>query len=146
MEPIIFDAAERAVLGQLADVLIPAADGFPSASQAGVTGEKLDEVLTVRPDLAGPLKKMVSLVEGLHPVKAVAKLEASHPDLFGALTDFVPGAYFLNPTVRAKLAYEGQAAVPIPSPPDHVESELLRPVIDRGPIYRVPPRGESEAG
>src|SRR5258708_7546769 len=99
-----FDADERGVLGGLADVLIPAGNGFPSASQAGVAAGGLDEALTYRPDLAASLKKILALVLGLTAAKAVAQLEASHPELFGALTDFVPGAYFLNPQVRAKLS------------------------------------------
>ena len=41
-----FDPTERAVLAGLADVLIPAGEGgFPSASEAGVAGQVLDEVL-----------------------------------------------------------------------------------------------------
>ena len=49
-----FDSNERAVLAALADVLIPAAEGFPAASQAGVAGGGLDAVLSFRPDLAPP--------------------------------------------------------------------------------------------
>src|SRR5256885_13696294 len=43
------DANERAVFAALADMLIPASEGFPSASEAGVAAEGLDEVLLFRP-------------------------------------------------------------------------------------------------
>jgi hypothetical protein len=42
IQTMTFDASERTVLAGLADVLIPAGEGFPSASQAGVAGEGLD--------------------------------------------------------------------------------------------------------
>src|SRR6185369_12385161 len=54
-EPAVTRAA-RDLLAKLADALIPAADGFPSASAVGVAGELLDKVLSNRPDLARPLK------------------------------------------------------------------------------------------
>ena len=47
---------QRAQLGAIADELIPAGSGMPSASEAGVAGEFLDEVLVARPDLAAPLE------------------------------------------------------------------------------------------
>ena len=43
----------RAQLGAIADQLIPAGAGMPSASEAGVAGQFLDEVLAARPDLGG---------------------------------------------------------------------------------------------
>ena len=46
---------DRQTLSALADELIPAADGMPSASQAGAAGRLLDEVLAVRGDLEEPL-------------------------------------------------------------------------------------------
>ena len=53
-----FDSEERAVLAGLADVLIPAGEGFPSASDAGVAREGLDQVLAFRPDLADGLERL----------------------------------------------------------------------------------------
>jgi hypothetical protein len=59
-----FDSAERALFAQLADVLIPAAPGHLSASQADVAGYWLDQVLTARPDLAAPLKALIAQAAG----------------------------------------------------------------------------------
>src|SRR6266540_1365323 len=50
-----FDPKEKALLGALADVLIPAGEGFPSASEAGVAAEGLENILSFRPDLAAGL-------------------------------------------------------------------------------------------
>ena len=40
---------DRARLAELADALIPAEGGMPSASEAGAVGEWLDAVLAARP-------------------------------------------------------------------------------------------------
>jgi hypothetical protein len=138
-----FDANERAVLARLADVLIPAGDGFPSASEAGVAAEGLDQVLSFRPDLTAGLKKLVASAHGRSADEFVVELQRNDPAAFGILTELVPGAYFLNAAVRAKLGYEGQTARPIDPQPDPLAEALLQSVIHRGPIYRPTPRGVS---
>jgi hypothetical protein len=134
-----FDANERAVLAALADVLIPAGEGFPSASDAGVAGEGLDHVLAFRPDLAAGLKKLLASAHGRPPSELVAELQRNDPAAFGLLAELVPGAYFLNRQVRARLGYEGQNSRPIDPRPDYLDEGLLQSVIDRGPIYRPTP-------
>ena len=136
---MIFDANERLLLGELADVLIPAGDGFPSASEAGVSRVGLDQVLAFRPDLVGGLKRLIAAARGQSPVEFVAELRRTDPPGFALLTEFVPGAYFLNPQVREKLGYAGQGARPIDPRPDYLDDGLLRSVIDRGHIYRPTP-------
>lgn len=138
-----FDANERAVLARLADVLIPAGDGFPSASEAGVATEGLDGVLSFRPDLGEGLKRLLASAQGRPADEVVAALQRNDPAAFGVLTELVPGAYFLNATVRAKLGYEGQTAKPIDVRPDPLDEALLQSVTQRGPIYRPTPGGAS---
>ena len=133
------DSNERAVLTALADVLIPAGEGFPAASEAGVAGDGLDQVLEVRPDLVNGLKKLLASARGRPAAEFVPELEKNDPAAFGILADIVPGAYFLNPAVRAKLGYQGQTARPIDPRHDDVDPELLQSVIGRGPIYRPTP-------
>jgi hypothetical protein len=135
----MFDAIERSLFGALADVLIPAGEGFPSASQAGVAGEGLDQVLLFRPDLAAGLKKLLAKAKGRPPADAVADMQKSDPDAFGLLAELVPGAYFLNREVRAQLGYSGQSPRPIDPHPDYLDDGLLQSVIDRGAIYRPTP-------
>jgi len=134
-----FDANERALLAALADVLIPAGEGFPSASQAGVAGDGLDQVLSFRPDLADGLKKVLTAARDHAPAEAIAELQRNDPIGFGVLADLVPGAYFLNPQVRARLGYHGQGPRPIDPRPDYLDEGLLQGVLDRGPIYRPTP-------
>lgn len=144
-----FDANERAALAALADTLIPAGDGFPAASEAGVAATGLDEVLSFRPDLAAGVKKLLSSAQGRPAVEAVAELRGNDPADFGVLTEVVASAYFLNPQVRARLGYDGQQPRPIDPGSNDLDPALLQPVIDRGPIYRptpgVSPKSEVES-
>lgn len=138
---ISFEDAHRTTLGRLADALIPPGDGMPSASQAGVAGRWLDEVIRLRPDfgplLAGILERFTTIDADV----AIASLQASDPDGFPVLTEVVAGGYFLNPEVRRAIGYPGQQSVPIvpEDPPDYERDGLLAPVVARGPIYRPTP-------
>ena len=134
-----FDSQERAVLAELADVLIPAGEGFPSASAAGVARDGLDHVLSFRPDLADGLKRLIAAARRRPAAAFVAELQRSDPAGFALLAEFVPGAYFLNPRVREALGYTGQKARPIDPRSDHLDDGLLQSVIDRGPIHRPTP-------
>jgi len=131
-----FDAEQRKVLAALADILIPAGEGFPSASEAGVANEGLDYVLNCRPDVADGLKALLEAAHGRPAAQVVMDLQKNDPAAFGLLTDLVPGAYFLNPNVREKLGYGGQTAKAIDPHVDYLDDGLLQSVIDRGPIYR----------
>jgi hypothetical protein len=129
----------REQLRELADELIPAGSGMPSASQAGVADRYLDELLQARPDLAEPLEAALRQVEGLAPGAAIARLRDAHPEGWGVLTAIVPGAYFLNPEIRAAIGYPGLEARPIGDRNDY--EDLLDSVIARGAVYRPTPRG-----
>src|SRR5262245_20517912 len=134
-----FTPSERAVFAALADVLIPAGAGFPSASQADVAGEGLDQVLAVRPDLSAGLKAIVQRAAGRPPAEIIADLQAADPAGFGILAEVVPAAYFMNPRVREAIGYGGQTAKPIDPRPDYLEEGLLQSVLERGRIYRPTP-------
>jgi hypothetical protein len=135
-DAVMFDDRARGIFAGLADWMIPAADGMPSASEAGAAGEWLDAVLTARPDLGEPLLALVERVGDGDPATSIANLQANDPDGFGLLAEVVPNAYFMNPAVRERVAYPGQVGleVDLTWPPDWLD--LLEPVIERGPIYR----------
>ena len=137
----VFDDSERATLARLADLLIPPGDGMPSASQAGVAGLWLDEVLRLRPDFESPLTALLARFAETDAQTSVASLQASDPDAFFVLTEVVAGGYFLTPQVREAIGYEGQRPVPIvpEDPPDYEQNGLLASVIERGPIFRPTP-------
>jgi hypothetical protein len=134
-----FDADQRAALAALADVLIPAGDGFPSASEAGVASEGLDQVISFQPGIEAGLMNVLEQSKTRPPVEAVVELQKNHPAAFGVLAEFVAGAYFLNPVVRARLGYAGQGPVPISPHPDYLDDGLLQSVLSRGPVYRPTP-------
>ncbi len=134
-----FDQNERALLAALADVLIPAAGGMPSASQADVAGQWLDAVLIARPDLDGRLKDVLEKARDGTPNDVVTDLRANDPVAFAVLAEIVPGAYFLNPDVQQAVGYAGQEPRPMDPRPDYMEDGLLESVIRRGRIYRPTP-------
>ena len=135
------DERDRALLGAMADVLIPSGDGMPSASQAGASGRWLDEVLRVRPDFGPPLAAVIERARATDAAEAVADLRSKDPAGFGIFAEVVAGAYFLNPEVRKAIGYAGQQKVPIAAedPPDYEQEGLIASVKSRGPIYRPTP-------
>jgi len=134
-----FDHNERMVLARLVDVLIPAADGFPSASEAGVCREGLDAVLAARPDLEASLKDVLRKAASGEPAQAIEVLRSRDAAAFGALAEFAAAAYFMNPHVRQVIGYSGQNPHPIDPRPDYLDDDLLESVIRRGPIHRPTP-------
>jgi hypothetical protein len=136
----------RAVLGGIADVLIPAAQGMPSATEAGVPDALLDEVVRARPDLTAPLVEVLTAVAADDAATAVARLRAGAVPGFDTVAVVVAGGYLMSPRVMAELGYPGQEAK-IVDPDDVIRTlhdGLLDPVIERGPIYRPTP-GTGEA-
>src|SRR5262245_20093365 len=140
-----FTSLERQRLAELADVLIPAAGGHLSASQADVAGRGLDQVLTTCPEMADGLRDLLSKAAVGDAAAAVANLRTSHPAAFGVLAEFSAGAYFLHPAVREAIDYAGQTARAIDPAPDYLENGLLDSVIKRGPIYRPTPVAPQES-
>lgn len=118
----------------IADLLIPAGYNMPSASQAGVATTGLAEVLRFRPELEAQIESILDQCEGKSSKEALAALD---PASFGTLTEIVASAYFMNEHVRVKLHYDGQRAKPIV--PEEIDSDLLKPVLDRGAIFRPTP-------
>jgi hypothetical protein len=134
-----FDEAERTTLAALADVLIPANVGFLSASQAGVAGEGLDQVLAVRPDLEPHLKQTLQSAKGRDPTDVIHELRVNDPAGFADFAELVAGAYFLNAVVRDQFGYHGQVPRSHDTAADYLNEGLLQSVTDRGPIYRPTP-------
>ena len=116
----------RERLAELADALIPAEGGMPSASEAGAVGELLDAVLAARPDFRAPLEAL-SASSGTVDPAALDTLSAA-----------VVAAYYMNPDVCARIGYAGQRAIPFdPDAPDY--PDLLESVKARPPVYRPTP-------
>jgi len=65
-----FDPAQRAVLAGLADVLIPAGDGMPSASAGAVAEEGLNQVLAALPNLGASLADVLARAKVASPPRS----------------------------------------------------------------------------
>ena len=135
-----FDPAQRAVLAGLADVLIPAGDGMPSASVGAVAEEGLNQVLAAVPSLGASLAEVLAGAKGREPAEVIAHLARTDPAAYGILTEVVTAAYFMNPDVRKAVGYTGQGPSPLDPRVDYMEDGLLESVIKRGPIYRPTPK------
>lgn len=120
-----------ALFEAIADLLIPAGAGMPSASEASVGAAGLAQVLKFRPELKEPLESVLAACDGKGAREALDSLD---PTSFGMMAEIVASAYFMNEDVRAKLHYHGQRAQAIV--PEEIDPVLLKCVIDRGPIYR----------
>lgn len=138
----MLDERRRETLAELADVLVPAAEGMPAASEVDVHGKWVDRVLAARPDLAGGLERALAAAAGAEDADAaVRRLNDTDPDAFGALATAVTGAYYLHPRVRKLLGYPGQKEnPPLPDESDYyLRDGILDPVVARGPIHRPTP-------
>jgi hypothetical protein len=135
-----FNPGQRAVLAGLADVLIPAGDGMPSASAAAVAEEGLDQVLTAVPSLEASLADILAKAKGHEPAEFMTTLARTDPAAYGVLTEVVTAAYFMNPDVCKAIGYTGQGPSPLDPRVDYMEDGLLESVIKRGPIYRPTPK------
>ncbi len=142
-DPLLaFDAAARAALTAVADHLIPAAHGMPSAGEV-IDDARLRFVLNARPDLAEPLAAALRPGLGEDAPARLAALEGTEPDHYQALISTVVFAYYTDRGVRDLLGYPGQEAKTIYSwkVPDFVEEGLSDAVLARGPVWRDPATG-----
>jgi len=137
----VFDDEARSRLALLADQLIPAGDGMPSASEAGVAGEWLDAIVAAEPGFGPALASVLAEADVSDPAGALKRIETTDPNGWGTLTTVVAGAYFLNPAIAKKVGYPGRPAIPVDdgSEPDWLQDGLLDSVKSRGPIYRPTP-------
>ena len=139
----ILDPAGLATLAAIADRLIPAADGMPSAADV-VSEERLRFVLNARPDLADPLRAALGPGLGDDPQTRLDALAHDDPTALGALQLVIVGAYYTDRDVRDRIGYPGQAALTIRSweYPAYLEEGLIDAVLARGPVWRDPATGQ----
>jgi len=137
------DAGERANLSAIADRLIPAAHGMPSA--ADVLGDdRLRFVLNARPDLVEPLRVALRSEHGGDVAARLDILGRDDPAALGALQLVVVAGYYTDGRVRELIEYPGQVAIEIRSweYPAYLEEGLIDAVMARGPTWRDPTTGE----
>lgn len=106
-------------LPPLADALIPAGDGMPSASEADASGKWTERALAARPDLAAAFERALGSAD-------VETLQKDDSEAFAALGEIVSGAYYMNVKVRKRIGYPGQKSnPPFPDEADYYLEGLL---------------------
>lgn len=139
-QPVIvqLDPASRMVLGAVADELIPAAHGMPSAGSVLDLG-RIEFVLCARPDLLKPLSDALRPELGDTPRERLTAL-ADEPDNLAALQLVVVAGYYSDADVRDRIGYPGQIARPVNAfdYPEYVDEGLVDRVVERGQIWRNP--------
>ena len=126
-------------LEQLADIMLPAAHGMPSASEVRAVDSYLDEVLEWRDDLSQPLvEALAALDPATFTVERLSAFLSENEDAYTALTTVVAACYYLSPVVRDRIGYPGQVAKTYDpfAYTEWVAEGLLDPVVERGPIWR----------
>lgn len=136
------DDRERATFAGVADHLIPAADGMPSAAEV-VDDARLAFVLRARPDLAEPLRAALRQDLG-EDVAARLAILAGEPVSLSALQLSIVGGYYTDKRVRELIGYPGQMALELRSweYPAYLEEGLIDAVLARGPVWRDPSTGQ----
>jgi hypothetical protein len=139
----ILNDAERALLASVADHLIPAANGMPSAAEV-LTDDRLRFVLNARPDLIEPIRTALRAGVGDDAAARVAALERDDPAALGALQLAIVAGYYTDKRVRELIGYPGQEALTIRSweLPTYLEEGLIDAVVARGPVWRDPATGK----
>jgi len=141
-EPVVtIDEARLATLGVVADHLIPAAHGMPSARDI-VTDVRLRFVFGSRPDLRDGFLAALRPDLGSDPAARLAALD-EEPDARSALVSVIVFAYYTDATVREGIGYPGQVAQTLYSwkVPEYIDEGLIEAVVARGPTWRDPATG-----
>ena len=133
---------ERATFTAIADHLIPAAHGMPSAAEI-VTDERLRFVLRARPDLGEPVRAALRSELGADVADRLARL-ADEPTNLSALQLTIVAGYYTDKHVRELIEYPGQMALELRSweYPVYLEEGLIDAVLARGPVWRDPATGQ----
>ncbi len=128
---------EREVFAALADVLIPAAEGMPAASEMNVHGTMLDRILGLRPDLTEAFRRGLATSAGKVPTDAAETLNREDAEALAAVSIVAAAGYYMVPAVRKLIGYPGQENRPADpdEKPEYLTNGMLQQVIDRGPIY-----------
>lgn len=136
------DEQARSAFAAVADHLIPAGHGMPTAGDVVDEG-RLRFVLAARPDLTEPLRMALRADLGDDPTARLAQLERDEPECHQALQFVIVAGYYTDATVRERIGYPGQEARPVKAwkYPEYLEEGLTDQVVARGPIYKDPATG-----
>lgn len=140
------DGREFEILRGVADALIPAAHGMPSAASV-VDERRVAFVLDARPDLEDPLRRALRPELG-SAIDARLRALETDSEALGALQLVIVAAYYTDVDVRRRIGYPGQVARPVDplAFPEYVAEGLIDGVVERGPIWRDPDHRDGTLG
>ena len=124
------------MLEKLADVLIPSAPGFLSATEAGVGDDLLAQATTYAPTLPALLRRVVATLDGGAPQTTLLSLKQDNPAAYDAFCETIAAIYFLSPQVRSSVGFPAREPKPAKVDVSDLE-DLLLPVIEGGFAPRV---------
>ncbi|MCS0502965.1 gluconate 2-dehydrogenase subunit 3 family protein [Ancylobacter mangrovi] len=107
-EPLSLTSRERAVLAEIADILVPRYGDMPSASDVGLCEGPIDRALGARPELLVPVRDLVARAHGRHAQDVVREIEKDDRAVLLAALQLIVGAFYMLPEVRRLLGYSGQ--------------------------------------
>ena len=133
----------RRTFAAVADHLIPAAHGMPSAAQV-VDDDRLSFVLRSRPDLVAPLVAALRPELGEDVQARLDRLLADEPANLAALQLVLVAGYYTDKNVRELIGYPGQMAIEVKSwlYPPYLEEGLVDKLLANGPRWRDPSTGQ----
>jgi hypothetical protein len=150
----VFTEAERELLRQVLDVLIPGTDALPAAGQAGAADHverRAEASPALRRTLGEALATIAIHASRRHPdgfaaldhgqreaVLQFASAEA--PDAFDALILHAYSGYYALPQVLAGIGAPAQPPQPVGHEMAPLDERLLARVTPRPPLYRPTPR------
>ncbi len=136
------DAVERTTFSAIADHLIPAAHGMPSAAEV-VDDDRLRFVVSARPDLFEPLRAALRADLGDDVEARLDRLGRDEPAVLSSLQLIIVAGYYTDRGVRERIGYPGQMAIELRSweVPPYIDEGLIDAVLARGATWRDPATG-----
>jgi hypothetical protein len=130
-------------LSEIADHLIPAAHGMPSAGDV-LTADRVAFVINARPDLLEPVKEGLRLGFGGPLEEHLESLDKFMPAMYEAIKLVIVGGYYTDKRVKELIGYNGQEAIEVKSwlLPQYLEEGLIDAVLAKGPVWRDPSTGQ----
>jgi hypothetical protein len=129
---------QRAVLLDVADVLIPETDAMPSLRAADPDGEWLERACRARADLVDELCQILDEIAGSNMSSLLVSMHRDQRPRFDVLATFAAGTYYLIPRIRELIGYPGQVRAPAPLDlaADELSDEIFEGAMNYSGSYR----------